>query len=312
MLSEQEIIRRDNLQKIKELGINPYPPEKFEVNFSTSDFTTNQYHINIVNFLKEIKGIGDVGAENLKGVVLKNRFKAGVVLQDESVKELNLSEEIEFDSDIDRPSMSFEAYLGKIREDAVCDSNGDKFNKVKIAGRFMGQRGPFAKLQDASGRIQLYIGKKNLGETEEEKERFNKLLKLLDIGDTIGVHGELFATQTGEVSIRVSDLTFLSKSLRPLPIVKRDKEGNIYDAFTDPELRYRQRYVDLIVNREIKDIFIARSRVISGFRKYFDSKGWLEVETPVLQPIHGGASARPFKTHHNTLDMPHLLHLPHL
>ncbi|MCI5082710.1 MAG: lysine--tRNA ligase, partial [Saprospiraceae bacterium] len=135
-------------------------------------------------------------------------------------------------------------------------------------------------------------------------EKYQKLLKLLDIGDFIGVKGKVFATGTGEVSIHVDELDFLGKSLKPLPIVKRDKDGNVYDAFTDPELRYRQRYVDLTVNPEVKDIFIKRSRIISAMRRYFDAQGWLEVETPILQPIHGGAAARPFATHHNTLDTP--------
>ena len=168
----------------------------------------------------------------------------------------------------------------------------------------MGQRGPFAKLQDSQGRIQLYIGKKDLGDTPEEIDRYKKLVKLLDIGDFIGVSGELFATGTGEVSIHVRDLKFLGKSLRPLPIVKRDKDGNIYDEFKDPELRYRMRYVDLTVNPQYKEIFLKRSKVIASMRHFFVNKDWLEVETPILQPIHGGAAARPFATHHNTLDMP--------
>ncbi|MEM1122680.1 MAG: lysine--tRNA ligase [Bacteroidota bacterium] len=168
----------------------------------------------------------------------------------------------------------------------------------------MGQRGPFAKLQDSEGRMQLYIKKGAIGETDEEKDRTNKLVKQLHIGDYIAVKGHLFSSQTGEVSVHVQELTFLSKSLKPLPIVKRDKEGNIYDEFKDPELRYRQRYVDLTVNPSVKEIFLKRSKVIKSMRAFFDAKGWLEVETPILQPIHGGAAARPFATHHNTLDMP--------
>ncbi|RMG85011.1 MAG: lysine--tRNA ligase [Bacteroidetes bacterium] len=175
---------------------------------------------------------------------------------------------------------------------------------VKIAGRFMGQRGPFAILQDAYGRIQLYIGKKDLGKTEEEQDRYRKLVKLLDIGDYIHVAGEIFATGTGEVSIHVRELTFLSKALRPLPVVKVDKEGKVHDAFSDPEMRYRMRYVDLTVNPHVRDIFVKRARIIQAMRRFFDARGWLEVETPVLQPIHGGALARPFKTHHNALDIP--------
>jgi len=129
------------------------------------------------------------------------------------------------------------------------------------------------------------------------------VVKQLHIGDFIGVTGELFSTQTGEVSIKVTSLKFLSKSLRNLPIVKVDKEGNTYDAFTDPELRYRQRYVDLVVNNDVKAVFMKRNKMLRAMRTFFDNQGWIEVETPILQPIHGGASARPFATHHNTLDM---------
>ena len=150
----------------------------------------------------------------------------------------------------------------------------------------------------------MYIGKKDLGDTPEETDRYKKLVKLLDIGDYIAVRGEVFATRTGEVSIHTRELKFLGKSIRPLPIVKRDKDGNVYDEFKDPELRYRMRYVDLTVNPQYKEIFLKRSKVISSMRSFFVDKGWLEVETPILQPIHGGAAARPFETHHNTLDMP--------
>ncbi|MFK7935405.1 MAG: amino acid--tRNA ligase-related protein, partial [Saprospiraceae bacterium] len=197
--------------------------------------------------------------------------------------------------------MSLEDFLAEAKKNAL---GNFAQGQVSIGGRFMGQRGPFAKLQDSVGRIQLYIGKKDLGSNEEEIELYKKLVKLLDIGDFIGVTGELFSTGTGELSLHVRELKFLSKSLRPLPIVKRDKDGNIYDAFTDPELRYRQRYVDLVVNPHVKETFIKRSKIISSMRRFFDAKGWLEVDTPVLQRIHGGAAARPFATHHNTLDMP--------
>ena len=129
------------------------------------------------------------------------------------------------------------------------------------------------------------------------------LRNLLDIGDIIGVKGFVFTTQTGEISVHVQEYTILNKSLHPLPVVKRDDEGNVYDQFSDPELRYRQRYVDLIVNPHVREVFKKRARMITTMRGYFDEKGWLEVETPVLQAIHGGAAARPFETHHNALDM---------
>ncbi|RRN76714.1 lysine--tRNA ligase, partial [Pseudoxanthomonas sp. SGD-10] len=139
----------------------------------------------------------------------------------------------------------------------------------------------------------------------DDKTLYNTVFKkLLDIGDYIGVKGHVFTTQTGEISIHVSEFKVLSKSLRPLPIVKRDDDGHVYDGFTDPEMRYRMRYVDLTVNPEYKEIFKTRSKVISTMRNYFDSRGWMEVETPILQAIHGGAAARPFNTYHNTLDMP--------
>lgn len=182
------------------------------------------------------------------------------------------------------------------------------YKDVSIAGRLMGFRimgsASFAELQDSKGRIQLYFRRDDLC-PDEDKTLYNVVFKkLLDIGDIIGVKGYVFTTQTGELSIHVTDFKILNKALKPLPIVKRDDQGGVHDGFTDPELRYRQRYVDLIVNPEVKDIFIKRARIISTMRKMFDDKGWLEVETPVLQPIHGGAAARPFATHHNTLDMP--------
>ncbi|MCB0707160.1 MAG: lysine--tRNA ligase [Saprospiraceae bacterium] len=231
--------------------------------------------------------------------MFKNRGRASELIKDEV-----LVSEV-FPAQTDTSDASFQNMLdetfNKAKEDALGKFSG---KSVRLAGRFMGQRGPFAKLQDTAGTIQLYIGKKNIGETEEEQERYNKLVKLLDIGDFIGVTGEVFSTGSGEVSIKVKALDFLSKSLKPLPIVKRDKDGNVHDAFTDPELRYRQRYVDLTVNPQFKDIFIKRSKLISSMRNFFLEQGWLEVETPILQPIHGGAAARPFETHHNTLDMP--------
>ncbi|HEY0895658.1 MAG TPA: lysine--tRNA ligase [Sphingobacteriaceae bacterium] len=181
------------------------------------------------------------------------------------------------------------------------------YKAISFAGRIMSRRimgsASFVELQDSTGRIQAYLKRDDLCPGEDKTFYNTVFKKLLDIGDFIGVKGYVFTTQTGEISIHVNDMKILSKSLKPLPVVKRDEEGNIHDGFTDPELRYRQRYVDLTVNPEFKNIFINRSRVINTMRNYFDSQGWMEVETPILQPVHGGAAARPFRTHHNTLDM---------
>ena len=179
---------------------------------------------------------------------------------------------------------------------------------VKMAGRMMSQRimgkASFAELQDSSGRIQLYFNRDELC-PGEDKTLYNEVFKkLLDLGDFIGVEGTMFKTQVGETSINVTSLTMLSKSLKPLPLPKVDTDGNTHDAFTDAELRYRQRYVDLVVNPGVKETFIKRSQVFSVMRKAFDRFGFLEVETPILQPIPGGATARPFVTHHNALDIP--------
>jgi len=187
------------------------------------------------------------------------------------------------------------------------EKSPDTYKQVTITGRVMSFNvmgsASFAKLQDSTGRIQIYLKRDDIC-PGEDKTLYNTVFKkLLDLGDYIGVKGYAFTTQTGEVSVHVQEFTLLSKSLKPLPIVKRDEEGNIHDAFTDPELRYRQRYVDLTVNPEFKQIFMKRSKVISSMRDYFNSQGWMEVETPILQAVHGGAAARPFKTHHNTLDM---------
>ncbi|WP_316833695.1 lysine--tRNA ligase [Pedobacter nutrimenti] len=229
-LSEQELLRRNSLSQLRELGINPYPAEAFEINANAADI--------LANYEKD-----------------KTAYKT-----------------------------------------------------VSIAGRIMGRNimgaASFAELQDSTGRIQVYLKRDELC-PGEDKTLYNTVFKkLLDIGDFIGVKGYVFTTQTGEISIHVTQFTVLSKSLRPLPIVKRDDDGNVYDGFTNPELRYRQRYVDLTVNPDFKKIFINRSKVINTMRNYFDEQGWMEVETPILQPIHGGAAARPFATHHNTLDMP--------
>ncbi len=230
MLSEQEIVRRENLQKIIDLGIEPYPAAEFKVTAHAAEI---------------LAGYSD-----------------------------------------EEPN----------------------FQDVTLSGRLMMKRimgkASFAELLDATGRIQLYIARDEIA-PGENKDIYNKVFKkLLDIGDFIGVRGYAFRTRTGQISIHVKELVLLSKSLRPLPVVKVDSEGKVHDAFTDPELRYRQRYVDLIVNPGVKEIFIKRSQVISSMRNFFVQKGWMEVETPVLQPIHGGAAARPFVTHHNTLDIP--------
>ncbi len=180
--------------------------------------------------------------------------------------------------------------------------------EVSLSGRLMSRRimgkASFAELKDSSGRMQLYFNRDILC-PDEDKTLYNTVFKkLLDIGDFIGVQGVTFTTQTGEKSVEVRQLTVLSKSLRPLPVVKTDDEGKVYDAFTDPELRYRMRYVDLVVNEGVRDTFVARTRIIQSMRDYFNAHGYLEVDTPVLQPIPGGAAARPFITHHNALDIP--------
>ena len=229
-LSEQELVRRESLQKLQELGINPYPPELFEVNATS----------------QEIKG--------------------------------------------------------------NYDADKQSFENISIAGRLMSRRimgkASFAELQDSSGRIQLYFNRDEIC-PGENKEMYNTVFKkLLDIGDFIGVQGHVFITKVGEISIHVESFKVLSKTLRPLPLPKTDTEGKTYDAFTDPEKRYRQRYVDFVVNPEVKDAFIKRTKLTNSMRDFLNDKGYLEVETPILQPIYGGAAARPFKTHHNTLDMP--------
>jgi len=185
------------------------------------------------------------------------------------------------------------------------------YKDISIAGRIMSRRimgsASFAELQDESGRIQIYVRRDDIC-PGEDKTLYNTVFKkLIDIGDVVGVKGYVFTTQTGEISIHVTSLSLLAKSLRPLPVVKEtvDEQGNVqkHDAFSDPEQRYRMRYVDLVVNPEVKDTFIKRTKLVNSMREYLNNKGYLEVETPVLQPLYGGAAARPFKTHHNTLDM---------
>ncbi|MEG2666421.1 MAG: amino acid--tRNA ligase-related protein, partial [Bacteroidales bacterium] len=179
------------------------------------------------------------------------------------------------------------------------------YKEVCIAGRMMSRRimgaASFVELQDASGRIQLYIKRDEICEGEDKSLYNTVFKKLTDIGDIIGVSGFVFVTQMGEISIHVKTFTMLSKSLRPLPIVK-EKDGQTFDAFTDPEQRYRQRYVDLIVNPSVREVFIKRTQLVNTMRRFLSEKGYLEVETPILQPLYGGAAARPFKTYHNTLD----------
>lgn len=234
-LSEQEIIRRANLQELRDLGFDPYPAEAFPVN------------------------------------TLATEVKAGFV------------------------------------------EGSDRFQNVAMAGRLMMKRimgkAAFAELQDSSGRIQIYVSRDEICPPDNTDLYNTVFKKLLDIGDFIGIKGFAFFTKTGELTIHVTELKVLSKSLRPLPVVKtkvneETGETETYDAFTDPEQRHRQRYVDLTVNPQFKDIFLKRSKLISTMRRFFDAQGWLEVETPILQPIHGGAAARPFNTHHNTLDIP--------
>jgi lysyl-tRNA synthetase class 2 len=225
LLSEQEILRRESLSKLKALGIDPYPAAEYKC----------------THFAKDIRAGYSEGASG--------------------------------------------------------------FEQVRIAGRLMTKRimgkASFAVLADSSGDMQIYINRDEIC-PDEDKTLYNDVFKkLLDIGDFIGVEGHMFTTQTGEMSLHVKSLTVLSKSLRPLPVVKTDADGKVYDALTDPEIRYRQRYVDLVVNPGVKEIFRKRNKVISTMRRIFDDAGYMEVETPILQPIPGGAAARPFITHHN-------------
>ena len=227
-LSEQEIIRRNSLNEMRAMGIDPYPAAEYVTNAFSTD--------------------------------IKAEFK-----------------------DDEEP------------------------RQVSVAGRIMSRRvmgkASFVELQDSKGRIQVYITRDDIC-PDENKDLYNVVFKrLLDLGDFIGIEGFVFRTQTGEVSIHAKKLTVLSKSIRPLPIVKY-KDGVAYDKFEDPELRYRQRYVDLVVNDGVKDIFLKRNKVYNSMREYFNSKGYIEVETPILQAIAGGAAARPFITHHNALDIP--------
>ncbi len=209
------------------------------------------------------------------------------------------------------PSETFEinATAQDIKENF--EKSKTNYKNISIAGRLMSRRimgsASFAEIQDATGRIQIYLRRDDIC-PDEDKIMYNTVFKkMMDIGDIIGIKGHVFTTEVGEISIHVTKLTMLTKSLKPLPIVKttEDSEGNVivHDAFTDPEQRYRQRYVDMIVNPDVRKTFVKRTQMVNSIRKYLADKGYLEVETPILQPLYGGAAARPFKTHHNTLDM---------
>jgi lysyl-tRNA synthetase, class II len=216
-------------------------------------------------------------------------------------------------SDIEK--LGFNAYpaplypVNYLSEAAKATYEKDKETKldVCIAGRIMtiNDKGKvwFLKIQDSQGIIQLYVKRDEICPTED-KSFFDEVIKRLDLGDFIGAKGYMFTTKTGEVSVHTAEITLLAKSLKPLPVVKRDEQGNVFDAVTDPEFRYRQRYADMVINPSIKDVFIKRTKIMSVIRAFYDNMGMLEVETPVLQPIPGGAAARPFITHHNSLDMP--------
>ena len=225
-LSEQEIIRREKLQSLEEMGINAFPAEEYKITATTKS--------------------------------IKENFEEG--------------------------------------------------KKVTIAGRLMSRRiqgkASFAELQDSEGKIQVYFNRDEICKTDD-KTLYNEVYKhLLDIGDIIGIEGELFNTQVGEMTVKVENFKILTKSLRPLPLPKVDADGKIFDAFNDPELRYRQRYVDLVVNPQVKEVFIKRTKLFNAMRTYFNNAGYFEVETPILQAIPGGAAAKPFITHHNALDIP--------
>ena len=225
-LSEQEIVRREKLSKLRELGINPYPADLYPVTHSSAK--------------------------------VKSDFSEG--------------------------------------------------KKVVMAGRLMRKKiqgkAAFAELQDSEGRIQIYINRDEIC-PGEDKGKYNDIFKkLLDLGDFIGIEGELFNTQVGEKTVLVKNFTLLSKALKPLPLPKTDAEGNTYDEFNDPEMRYRQRYADLVVNPHVKEVFVKRTKLFTAMRNFFNKAGYFEVETPILQSIPGGAAARPFLTHHNSLDIP--------
>ena len=206
------------------------------------------------------------------------------------------------------PAAKYEVTATAAQIAAEYDPEKENFQEVSIAGRIMSRRimgsASFFELQDHTGRIQVYVKRDDICQGDPESTLYNKVFKkLLDIGDIVGVRGFAFITKTGELSVHCKEFTVLSKSLRPLPVVK-EKDGQVYDAFSDPELRYRQRYVDLIVNPQVREVFLKRSKIVNTMRAFFNEQGYVEVETPILQSIPGGASARPFVTHHNALDIP--------
>lgn len=225
-LSEQQQVRRDKLQQLRDMGINPYPAETYNIDADSKS--------------------------------IKEKYEEG--------------------------------------------------KKVQIAGRLMSRRiqgkASFAELQDSQGKIQVYFNRDEIC-LGDDKTLYNDVYKkLLDIGDFVGIEGELFTTNVGEITVMVKNFTLLAKAIRPLPLPKVDSEGNVFDGFTDPEQRYRQRYADLVVNPHVKEVFIKRTKLFQSMRNYFNDAGYFEVETPILQPIPGGAAAKPFITHHNTLDIP--------
>ncbi len=234
-----------------------------------------------------------------------------MALSEQEIIRRNSKEELEKLGINPYPAELFEVNASSMEILENYERHKSDYRQISIAGRIMAKRiqgsAGFAELQDETGRIQIYLRRDDICPTED-KTFYNVVIKKhLDIGDIIGVKGYGFTTQTGEISIHVTSLTVLAKSLRPLPIVKEtvDEQGNVtkHDAFTDPEQRYRQRYVDLIVNPEVRDAFVKRTKLVNSMREYLNEKDYLEVETPILQPLYGGAAARPFKTHHNTLDM---------
>jgi len=229
------------------------------------------------------------------------------VLSEQEIQRRQEKEELEQMGINPYPSKTFEvtAFSKEIKENF--DKNPDQYKEVTLAGRMMSRRimgsASFAEIQDSQGRIQVYVARDEVS-PEEDKTLYNTVFKkILSIGDFIGVKGHVFKTKVGEISVHVTELVVLSKSLKPLPLPKTDAEGKVHDAFTDPEQRYRQRYVDLVVNPQVKKTFVQRTQLVNSMRNFLADKGYLEVETPILQPLYGGAAARPFKTHHNTLDM---------
>jgi len=234
-----------------------------------------------------------------------------MILSEQEIHRRQIREQL-IQSGIDPyPSDTFEVNVTTKDIHENYDKRKTDYKAISIAGRLMSRRimgsASFAEIQDATGRIQIYLRRDDLCPGEDKSHYNSVFKKMMDIGDIIGIKGYVFTTEVGEISIHVTELKLLTKSLKPLPIVKeaKDEDGNMktYDAFTDPEMRYRQRYVDLIVNPEVRETFVKRTQLVNSMRNFLAEKGYLEVETPILQPLYGGAAARPFKTHHNTLDM---------